>query len=226
MFWPQPELYAEKARRNYPQLEYDMNYREVIKSWGAPTTKQEYETSRIEKWLFGSHFVTFKNGKVVSWTGSEQISSDTTPLMDNQRQIDGSSRAQLELISIDELLAELSESEETRSEEAAVLKKSKLKNVRGLKKSQGKIQDKLSKAETRLGGIKPIPLEELREKRKQRIENGYVKTHKSPEKYFKKQEEKKKKRELIAAGKMTTYKMVDGKVVKVEGRKGDEQNNS
>jgi hypothetical protein len=54
-----------------------MEYHEVLKLWGAPADKREHEIKREDVWIYGGAAVTFKEGKVISWSkGSQTVSED------------------------------------------------------------------------------------------------------------------------------------------------------
>jgi len=64
------ELYAE---RRLPMLELGMTHAELIKLWGAPEEKIEYETKREELWNYSVGAVRFRAGKVVWWKQGQQV---------------------------------------------------------------------------------------------------------------------------------------------------------
>jgi hypothetical protein len=43
-----------------------MSYRDVLRLWGGPVEKQEFEAKREDLWLYSSKKVRFKEGKVIS----------------------------------------------------------------------------------------------------------------------------------------------------------------
>ena len=58
-------------------LNEGMNYQEVLKAWGAPNGKMEFETKREERWQYDSASATFVEGKLKSWVLESENSSAT-----------------------------------------------------------------------------------------------------------------------------------------------------
>lgn len=61
-----------------PDLEKGMSNAEVLKLWGAPDSKIEYETKRVDKWNYGQDYVLFKSGKVTAWA-FQGVEADVRP---------------------------------------------------------------------------------------------------------------------------------------------------
>lgn len=46
-----------------------MTYHEVVKSFGAPQVRREYETRREVVWQYGTKKIFFREGRVIAWSG-------------------------------------------------------------------------------------------------------------------------------------------------------------
>lgn len=55
------------AEGKIPSLDRGMGYLDVIKAWGPPTEKQQFETKRRDIWYFPYGKVSFFEGRVKDW---------------------------------------------------------------------------------------------------------------------------------------------------------------
>ncbi len=55
------------AEKKLPNLEGGQSYADVLKKWGAPLSKDEFETARKEIWWYEDAKVEFREGVVRSW---------------------------------------------------------------------------------------------------------------------------------------------------------------
>ncbi|RMG39996.1 MAG: hypothetical protein D6719_12115 [Candidatus Dadabacteria bacterium] len=69
------------AAPQFPELKKGIGFNEVIKEWGLPEEKIEYETSRKEKWLYpDSRYAVFTAGKLSEWAPREEPQSEGLPV--------------------------------------------------------------------------------------------------------------------------------------------------
>ena len=57
----------------YLELALNMSHADVIRLWGSPSEKQEFESRRKEIWVFGDSSVVFLNGRVTSWSSGNAM---------------------------------------------------------------------------------------------------------------------------------------------------------
>lgn len=68
--------YAAEPLDSLPEgtLQKGMTYHQVLKRWGSPEARFEYETARKERWKYPDAEVVFLEGKVMSWKASDRSS--------------------------------------------------------------------------------------------------------------------------------------------------------
>ena len=49
----------------HPPLVTGMTYEDVLKNWGAPKEKLEYETIREDSWIYSTDIVKFRGGRLI-----------------------------------------------------------------------------------------------------------------------------------------------------------------
>lgn len=64
---------SASAQSSHLELTNGMTFAQVLKAWGPPLNKQEFEVKREDLWAYSKYQVVFKNGKLSSWTSNEEI---------------------------------------------------------------------------------------------------------------------------------------------------------
>lgn len=96
-------------------LESGMRAGEVIRSWGPPREKIEYETRRAEYWRYADGGVLFSQGKVVKWNRDGVVPAEKVAADKAAALAQASAKADKESPAVEEILSELLEASTSSS---------------------------------------------------------------------------------------------------------------
>lgn len=81
---------SANAQSSHLQLANGMTFTQVLKAWGPPLNKQEFEVKREDLWEYSKYQLVFKNGKLDSWKSNAemQLASNSSNSEDKNSQKD------------------------------------------------------------------------------------------------------------------------------------------